>query len=623
MAQAERSKFVAKGVHPMAQAVARQPSMFAIFRKRDFSLMWSAQLVSTIGSSLTDLAAGILVFQLTNSALQVGLTLMVTAIPTLLVGLFAGVFVDRFDRKRILLSSDLLRGIIVVLIPFGVQTFGLIALYVLLFLAAVVRQFFDPAWESVLPDIASEEELASANAFLSISSFGSTAIGFALAGFLAAVDIHLPFYIDGFTFLLSFLIVLGVQIAKQSSDESTTLGAVLANLRTGMAFLWATPILRSSLIVNLPILFSFGLWNVLLLPMAIRELGATSFEYGLQEGLTSVGFVVSSLLMAKYANRFAEGQWMVIATIGMGFFGVAYGFADNIWFAIAMVVGSGFLNSPLGISRRLIFQKNTPRDLRGRVFSAFAVSRDVTFLAGMALAGLADILPIRGLVITASLILIGAGILTQFMPGLGTPAAEWKRAAQLLRTARTAPVAAAGRMALPADFARLLALIPELGGLEIGRRAEFIVGATVRRAEPGTAIIKVGDAGDSAYFVLAGRAVAGVPTENGDTRSLSAMGPGEFFGEIAAMTGSIRTANVVADEPTEFMEVPATTLKGLMDVPAMDELITSKLRERLTRTANADLIRLAGLDQRDLKDLRRSRPQIAGQAAATTDSGGG
>jgi len=95
---------------------------------------------------------------------------------------------------------------------------------------------------------------------------------------------------------------------------------------------------------------------------------------------------------------------------------------------------------------------------------------------------------------------------------------------------------------------------------------------------------------------------------DGGDRSLSAMGAGDFFGEIAAITGSARTANVVADEATDFVEVPAATLKGLTDVPAMNSLIRSKLAERLTRTANADLIRLAGLDQRDLKDLRRRRP---------------
>lgn len=598
-------------------------SMFAIFRKRDFSLMWSAQLVSTIGSSLTDLAAGILIYRYTGSALAVGLTLMVTAVPTLLVGLVAGVFVDRFDRKRILLGSDLLRGLIVLCIPFGVINFGPLALYGLLFLAAIVRQFFDPAWESVLPEIASEDELASANSFLSISSFGSTAVGFALAGFLASVDIHLPFYIDAVTFFFSFALVLLVRITRVTSEESTTVGVVIGNLRAGVRFLWTTPILRSSLIVSVPVLFSFGLWNVLLLPMAIKELGATEFEYGIQEGLTSVGFVVASLVMAKYSDRLREGQWMVISTIGMGIFGVLYGLANNIWVAIAMVVASGFLNSPLGISRRLIFQKNTPREMRGRVFSAFAVSRDVVFLLGMALAGLADIWPIRALVIASGLILVGAGVLTQLMPGLGQPAAEWRRAAQLLRNAKAAPGAAVGRPATAADFGVLAGLIPELGAISRQRQADFLVGAMVRDAEPGTALVKVGEAADSAFFVVRGRAVAGVPSEEGGDRSLSAMGPGDFFGEIGALTGSPRTANVVVDEAIEVVEVPATTLKTLMDEPAMRVLVTSKMSERLTRTSQADLIRLAGIDQRDLKDLRRRRPKSPSLPKPQAEAGSG
>lgn len=604
----------------MTVAAAPAPSMFAIFRRRDFSLMWWAQLISTIGTALTDLAAGILIYNETGSAFMVGLTLMVTAIPTLFVGLFAGVVVDRYDRKRIMLISNLLCAAIIVAIPLSVQQVGVFAIYPLLFLSATVRQFFDPAWESVLPEIAPDDELAAANSFISIAAFGSTAVGFALAGFLATVNIFLTFYIDAATFVIAFVLTLGIKVQKMEASDTTTLGVIVENLVSGIRFLWATPLLRSALLVNLPVLFSFGLWNVLLLPMAITVLGASEFEYGLQEGLTSVGFVLSSLLMAKYADRLREGQWMVVATFGMGFFGVLYGLATNIWFAIAMVVASGFLNSPLSIARRLILQKNTPRELRGRVFSAFAVSRDVVFLSGMAAAGLADVIDIRLLVIIASLILVVAGIVTQFMPGLGTPAAEWRRAAQLLRTAAAAPAAAAGRAATAEDFDRLVGLVPELSGLDVSRRADFLVGAMVRLAEPGTAVVKVGDAGDSAFFVLDGRAVAGVPSEDGSTRALSAMGRGDFFGEIAAITGSTRTANVIADEPTELLEVPGSTLKGLMDLPAMNSIITSKLRERLTRTANADLIRLAGLDQRDMRDLRRRRPKGTVAVAAREGS---
>jgi len=165
------------------------PSAFSVFRKRDFRLLWSAQLVSTIGTALTDLAAGILVFQATGSALSVAFMFMATAIPTLVVGLIAGVFVDRYDRRRIMVISDLLRAAIVVSIPFLIGI-NIILLYVAVAAVSTISQFFNPANDAVLPEVASDEELAAANSWMMISSFGSTSIGFALSGLLAtAFDI--------------------------------------------------------------------------------------------------------------------------------------------------------------------------------------------------------------------------------------------------------------------------------------------------------------------------------------------------------------------------------------------------------------------------------------------------
>ena len=141
-----------------AAASPAQPSPYAVLRNRSFRRIWTAQLISTVGDALTSLAAGIIVFKITGSALSVGLMLMATAVPTLVVGLIAGVVVDRFDRKRIMVASDLIRAGLVATLPFLVHQ-SVIWLYVIVMLSSSVTQFFSPANEIVLPEIASDEEL--------------------------------------------------------------------------------------------------------------------------------------------------------------------------------------------------------------------------------------------------------------------------------------------------------------------------------------------------------------------------------------------------------------------------------------------------------------------------------
>ena len=94
------------------------------------------------------------------------------------------------------------------------------------------------------------------------------------------------------------------------------------------------PMLRSLFVLGAPVFLAFGLWNVLLLPMAIKVLGGTQFEYGIQEGLTSVGFVVGSLFMAKCADRLQTGLWVFVGTMGMGIAGILYGLSPTIWLVL-------------------------------------------------------------------------------------------------------------------------------------------------------------------------------------------------------------------------------------------------------------------------------------------------
>jgi DHA3 family macrolide efflux protein-like MFS transporter len=585
-------------------ASVAQPSAFAVFRRRSFTLLWTGQFVSTIGDALLIAGAGILIFQRTNSAFSVGLMAAATLGPALVVGLIAGVVVDRYDRKKIMLAADLLRAGIVGLIPILVSV-DLVFLYVLVAASATVSEFFSPALDATLPEIAPDEELGAANSLMAISSFGSTAVGFAAGGLIAALgDVQLAFVLDAATFAFSAGCTYLATIPRIPVSGDTSIRAVGSNLRDGFRVLVQTPILRSMLpITIIYAIAAVGIWNALLLPFSVRALGANTFEYGLQEGLTSVGFVIGSLVMAQLVGRLREGQWIVLGYLAMGLMGVAYGLSHSIALAIAAVGLSGFANALTSTAGRLIRQRNTPREFRGRVMSAFSVLTSVFGIIGMLVAGLADVIDIRLLVVFASLATIAIGVFAAVLPGLGQPAQEWRRLVQVLRAAPPRGALGTLRPVTLSDFDSLVGLVPTLRNLDRSGREDLLVHGQIGEAPVGTCIVARGEPSNAAYFVLAGKAVAGTPTGDG-YRSLSEMGPGDFFGEIAALTGAARTANVVAAEPVTLLEIPAATLRRLMNAPGMGELVTGKMNERLARTSLSDLPKFGGLDQADLRDLR-------------------
>ncbi|HSR19449.1 MAG TPA: MFS transporter, partial [Anaerolineales bacterium] len=568
-----------------------KPSPFSVFRSRSFSLMWTGQLVSTMGSALTSLAASIYVYRLTNSAWSVGLMLMATAAPSLLVGLFAGVFVDRYDRKKIMIICDLIRAVLVLSIPFLVPL-SVAWLYVIVALTSAVGQFFDPAHESVLPEVASDRELAAANSLIAISSFGSTAIGFAASGLIAsAADISWAFYLDTLTFLISAAAISGVRISHVTAEGKTSAAFVVQNLKAGVRQLGNTPILRSLLTAQVPIFLSFGLGNALLLPFALRALGATEFEYGLQEGLTSIGFVIGSLLMASIFDRMPESVWIGISYLGMAVTGIIYSFLNSIPLAILVISIAGIFNAPSAIGRRLVVQRNTPREMRGRVNSVFFVARDVLFLVGMGAAGLADLIDVRLMYLASALILLVGGVLVFSLPGLRQDGAEWQKALGLLRAARQMPGLTGGRPAREADFDLLVGLFPTLSGLTAKERESLVHQARVQEVTEGSPILRRGDRGDAAFFILSGKIAAGITTEAGQYRSLETMTEGDLFGEIAALTGATRSADVVATDASTLFQVPAEALRALMSKPALGQLILAKMSERLNRLALTELPR--------------------------------
>jgi MFS family permease len=388
-------------------------------KHRSLLLLWIGELVSTAGSALTTLAASILVYRLTGSALSVGLMLIAAVLPSIAIGLFAGVLVDRFDRKKIMLVSDLLRALLSFLIPFMVVR-NQLWLYGIVMLSSMVGQFFNPAQESILPEIAGEKELSAANSLMAISGFASTAMGFALCGWITSrYPLHWAFYLDALSFLFSTLCIWQIPIPHLRRYGPTNFRAVLENLRSGKRYMQGNPTLRSLVFVTIPAFLAFGLWNSLLLPFTLHMLHGSSLDFGIQEGLTSVGFIAGSLSVMKLGSRVKEGQWIIISFLGMGVVGVYYALSANLPLAIVLVAITGLLNAPYSVARRLVIQRNTTREIRGRINSLFFVVRDIAYVAGMAAAGLADLVSIRSLIVVSALLWVAAGIWFSWKLGCG------------------------------------------------------------------------------------------------------------------------------------------------------------------------------------------------------------
>jgi MFS family permease len=162
--------------------------------------------------------------------------------------------------------------------------------------------------------------------------------------------------------------------------------------------------------VFVPVFLLFGFQNSLWLPFAVRALHASDFQYGLLEGVPMLGFLIGSLVMAHVAGRLREGLWVALSFLGMALGNILFSQASSVPLAIAAGLLINVMNAPSYIGRQLLIQRNTARDMRGRVNSAFFVARDTALVLGMATAGLADLYDVRVLYFGSALLLLAVAL---------------------------------------------------------------------------------------------------------------------------------------------------------------------------------------------------------------------
>jgi CRP-like cAMP-binding protein len=204
-------------------------------------------------------------------------------------------------------------------------------------------------------------------------------------------------------------------------------------------------------------------------------------------------------------------------------------------------------------------------------------------------------------------------VLLLFMPGLAPTAAEWKRTFALLRGVEAAPRLGAGRPASLEEVERFIGRMPQLSGMSLKERTQLAADTLVAEAQGGTLITYRGEESDTAYFILKGSVGAG-HLKDDEYEILRFLQAGDLFGEVAAMTGMTRTANVITEEACEFLIIPARVLKRLArSYPDLNVVLHTTIGERLSLT---ELPRGTGFDQQLLRELRTSQPEMKTEPAS-------
>ena len=371
-----------------------------ISTQRDFRLMLSASLIALTGGWVLRVGLAYQVYVLTGSTLASATMLIASFLPQILLGSVAGVFVDRWDRRRTMIVSNLLLA--VGLLPlFLVRDAGDVWLvYLVLLWNGCVQQFFAPAEQSMLPRLVADRQLVTANALNGQARDVARLVGSAIGGVAAAAGgLPLLTLINVATFLLAAMLIRAIRARDvdppKVAEAAIRLGQRIAALRQewtdGLRFAGHQRVLRVIMIFLLVTTVGEGVMGTLFAPFVRDAIGGTSQQYGLIVAVQAIGGLAGGVVAASLGDRIRP-----VRLLGWG--AVAFGAIDLtmflyplwypvVWPAVALMILVGLPGALAIAGAMTLLQRNSPDSHRGRVFGAVGAIEGVSLLVGAAAAG--------------------------------------------------------------------------------------------------------------------------------------------------------------------------------------------------------------------------------------------
>ena len=369
----------------------------SLWQQRRFRLLWAGHTISAFGSQITPVALSVIAtLTLQATPTQMAFLILLNYVPAVLFGMFAGVWVDRARKRRVMIISDLLRAAVLLAVPFaaGAGLLGMDLLYAITLLLAVGGVLFGVANVSFVPAIVTRRDLLSANSALSSSSAVARIAGPGLAGLLIQwLSAQLALLVDALSFVVSALALLGIHTQEAVAAPHEQRPPFFSALWEGLLVLVHQPYLRT--IVLMAWSFDLG-WNMLYAVYTlyvIRVLGLSPAAYGLIFSIGTLGALTASLLAGSITRRVGIGSTLLVAQVVMGAAALLIPAAQQLTpLALGLLILAELILSAAstlsGITAGSLIQATIPVQLLGRVQASRQALGLLPAVIGTALGGL-------------------------------------------------------------------------------------------------------------------------------------------------------------------------------------------------------------------------------------------
>ena len=380
-----------------------------VLKDRNFFCLWLAQIISNFGDRLTQMALVALVYQRApGNTVALAKLISFTVIPVFLVGPIAGAWVDRLNKRNVMIISDLLRGVLIFTVPFFILSRQILPIYLVIFLAFSVSRFFIPSKMAIIPDLVPKDNLLVANTLADTTHMVGNVLGLVVAGilvnirFIGAIG---GFYIDAATFFISAILITmmaqkefvthvaeDIKVTRQAL-ESSIRKSIFGEIKEGIMYLKQYNEMHFIVYVFFLLMAGLGAISCVIIVFIQESFRTATLDLGLIGLFLVGGLLLGAIIYGKLGQKIEKKKAILVSFVTTGIALILFTFFvrkyPNVLVSGILSGLIGMAASPIMTSVNTLTHETMPEEARGRTFSSLEAVIHLAFLIFMFVAAYA------------------------------------------------------------------------------------------------------------------------------------------------------------------------------------------------------------------------------------------